>query len=185
MNSSHNLIYVMSDTGDLIRTCELQISDQIRGAWKSMLTVSGLDRPLFDTATDVQLLHHSPHPLAVDRQLLRGAPPLRGESSGAVSRELCREMMDGLAPLTLVSFPRLIVEAAAGDGQQVAEQVDRVLAPEQLDHLPFRFEGRLKSCEALFAASSSIVSRPTIRSSSASRFCSVVDSRSCAKTRSA
>src|SRR5262245_12682535 len=54
---------------------------------------------------------------------------------------------------------------------------------EHLDHLPFLFEGRLKSCEAFFAASSSIVSRPTICSSSASRAWSAVASRSCAKAR--
>ena len=65
--------------------------------------------------------------------------------------------------------PGLIVVAARRYSQQRAQQPHRVLIRQGLDHGPLCAEREVSTVETFFAASTSMVSRPTIRSSSAIR----------------
>ena len=63
----------------------------------------------------------------------------------------------------------VLVDTAAGPARRPADQPDRVLGHERQDDLPSRLRAEGSQVEAFFATSSSIVKRPTIRSSSAMR----------------
>ena len=61
------------------------------------------------------------------------------------------------------------VVAAPGTVEQAAQHRDWVVLGKHRHDLPFLFDREVKMLEAFFAASNSMVRRPTIRSSSASR----------------
>lgn len=74
------------------------------------------------------------------------------------------------------------VVAAPGTVEQAAQHRDWVVLGKHRHDLPFLFDREVKMLEAFFAASSSMVSRPTMHSSSTIRSCSLLLLRFVSKT---
>src|SRR5262249_8574005 len=119
-------------------------------------------------ALDAQLGHQPPDPLPVDRPAL--APEHGRQPPIAVGRPPGGQASERVAEPPLVDGGGvLVVDAAAGAARRPADQPERVLGRQGQNDLPSRPRAEGSQAEAFFATSSSMVRRPTIRSSSAMR----------------
>jgi hypothetical protein len=162
----------VSDVRDpyLVRSHDLQLLHQVGIPWKRVIAIGRSAASALDFALEVHLLHQTAHSFAVDDPSL--TTQLRRNPTITIGGPLASHIFDGSFDFCLVWLLGLVVIATPGTAHQVAKERDRIVLGKHPDHLPFLVEREVKMLEAFFAASSSMVKRPTIRSSSPIRSCS-------------
>src|SRR6266542_1057949 len=132
---------------------------------------------------DPQLVHQPSYPLGVDGVTL--ALELFGQATIAVRRPLPGHLDQGVQKRSVLVRPGLVVRAAAGHAEHLAELIDWKLFTQQQHHFSFLVESEASLLEAFFKISFSRVMRPSTCSRSAIRACSAERAASLSKTRCA
>src|SRR5579885_408486 len=158
-------------TPDLIGSHNLQSLHQIGVAPIGMLTDRGLTIAA-DFHQQVLLLHEPVDALAID--IPSATAQLGGEPTRAIARIFHCHRFQRLTQLQIILDMGLVIVRAWCQIEHLTEHphwIDRCQCPYDLPSLP---RGKESPRKAFFEASSSIVSRPTMRSSSAICSCSLL-----------
>lgn len=140
----------------------------------------------FTPPHQTELPHQAPHTPPPGRYPRDGpATELMHHPPRAIGREVGRDLVDRGLEFGLGRALGCIIPTAPGQPEYPADRRQRVICDQRADHLPFPRAGEVKSCEAFFAISSSMVSRPRRRSSSATRSASAVAAAELSKTSAA
>jgi len=154
---------------DLIGTSDREPAQQIRIAAITMPAVRGADPPP-GHLDQVIRVHQAVHPLVVNRML--AALQLGGHPGHPIGRELEQHLFNPGQHRQVVVRHRPVVQAAARHAQQLTQGLLGIVPGQFLNQLTPVFERECSKLDAFFNASSSMASRPTMRSNSAMRACS-------------
>jgi site-specific DNA recombinase len=156
---------------NFVRPADRQGHDQVGIAAQGGLAIGRVHLAFSRLRSQAQVRHHAADLLAADWLPL--ALQQRRAAAVAVGRPLLRQALHRVAHLLLPGVQGLlIIEATAWVVEHLAHQADRIARFHQAhSYGSFLLSTEPSKLEAFFATSSSMVSRPIMRSSSAIRSC--------------
>jgi site-specific DNA recombinase len=156
----------------LIWACNLQILHQVPVTRVWMIAIRGFVLLALYFLQQIMLPHQPAHAKPPKRVAIRCSPQLPKQPAAAIARKLTSNGLQVLFQLAFIRLLVFVVVTAAWQIHQLAACLDRISMPllQRFHHYSFSFGGKPEYPNTFFAMSNWIVSRPIIRSSSATSF---------------